>query len=118
MAEHRRELTREYQCSDLKQFSDAIVGILENLADALQQRQPPQALPNLDSYLEAIHDRVEQLHSLRVLEFTGAPSTATPTLQAIRESTPIFTQLERIALEITSIHSATSRLQKQLRKYK
>lgn len=30
---------------------------------ALQQRQPPQALPNLDPYLEAIHDRVEQLHN-------------------------------------------------------
>lgn len=117
LAEHRRELTKDYQYSDLKQISDAIVRILENLADSLQQRQPPQALPNLDPYLEAIRDRVEQLHTSRVLEFTNAPITATSTLEAIRESTPIFTQIERIALEITSIHSAMSRLQEQLRNY-
>jgi uncharacterized membrane protein YccC len=111
LAEHRRELSGEYQCPDLKQFADAVVQVLENLADALQQRQPPPPLPDFDPYLEAIHDHVERLHAERASEFASAPGTATPTLQAIRERTPISTELDRIAQEITSLHSAIVRLQ-------
>lgn len=111
LAEHRRELSGEYQCPDLKQFADAIVQVLENLADALQQRQPPRPLPNFAPYLEAIRDRVEQLHAERAVEFASNPGTATSTLQAIRERTPISTELDRIAQEITSLHSAIVRLQ-------
>ncbi|HEY9607724.1 FUSC family protein, partial [Allocoleopsis sp.] len=111
LAEHRRELSGEYQCPDLKQFADAIVLVLENLADALQQRQPPRPLPDFDSYLEAIRDHVERLHAERASEFASNPGTATPTLQAIRERTPISTELDRIAQEITSLHSAIARLQ-------
>ena len=116
LAEHRRELSREYQCPDSKQFADAIVQVLENLADALQQGQPPRPLPNLDPYLEAIHDHVEQLHAARASEFASAPGIATPTLQAIREHTPISTELDRIAQEITSLHSAIVRLQVSINK--
>jgi hypothetical protein len=108
-------LSGEYQCPDLKQFADAIVQVLENLADALQQRQPPQPLPNLDPYLEAIHHHVERLHTKRASEFASDPGTATPTLQAIRERTPISTELDRIAQEITSLHSAIVRLQESNR---
>jgi hypothetical protein len=111
LAEHRRELRGEYQCPDLKQFADAIVQVLENLADALQQRQPPRPLPDFEPYLEAIHDHVERLHTERAVEFASAPGTATPTLQAIRERTPIYTELDRISQEITSLHSAIVRLQ-------
>jgi hypothetical protein len=77
----------------------------------LQQGQPPRSLPALDPYLEAIHDHLEQLHANRVSEFAADLGTATPTLQAIRERTPISTELDRIAHEITSIHSAMVRLQ-------
>lgn len=111
LAEHRRELRGEYQCPDLKQFADAIVQVQENLADALQQRQPPRSLPDFNSYLEAIHDRVEQLHAARALELASNSGTATPTLRAIRERTPISTELDRIAQEIASLHSAIVRLQ-------
>jgi uncharacterized membrane protein YccC len=115
LAEHRRELSAEYQYPDLKQFTDAIVQVLENLADALQQRQPPQPLPDFEPYLEAIRDRVERLHAERALEFASNPGTATPTLQVIRERTPISTELDRIAQEITSLHSAIVRLQESNR---
>jgi hypothetical protein len=81
------------------------------LADALQQRQPPRPLPDFEPYLEAIRDRVEQLHAERASEFASNPGTATPTLQAIQEGTPISTELDRIAQEITSLHSAIVRLQ-------
>jgi uncharacterized membrane protein YccC len=111
LAEHRRELRGEYQCLDLQQFADAIVQVLENLADALQQQQPPRSLPDFEPYLEAIHDHVEQLHAARASELLSNSGTATPTLQAIRERTPISTELDRIAQEITSLHSAIVRLQ-------
>jgi uncharacterized membrane protein YccC len=111
LVEHRRELSGEYQCPDSKQFSNAIVQVLENLADALQQGQPPRPLPDFDPYLEAIHDHVEQLHAARASELGSNSGTATPTLQAIRERTPISTELDRIAQEITSLHSAIVRLQ-------
>ena len=112
LVEHRRELSLEYQCPDFKQFADAIVRALENLADALQQGQQPCSLPAFDPYLQAIHDHIEQLHANRASEFAAAPSQVTPTLQAIRERTPISTQLARIAPEIASLHAAIVRLQK------
>ncbi len=110
LAEHRQELSREYQCLDFNQFADAIVQILENAADVLQHRQPLQPLPNLDRYLEAIHNHIERLHRDRALTVTNADAQ-THTLQAIRERTPISAGLDQIAYEITSIHSAIARLQ-------
>jgi uncharacterized membrane protein YccC len=114
LAEHRREYSGEYQLADLRLFADAIVQILENLADALQQKVPPQPLPALDTYLEAIRDDIEKLHKARISEFATNPSTMTPTLQAVREQTPVSTQLDRIADEVTRIHCAIARLQESL----
>ncbi|MFL9458256.1 hypothetical protein AB0758_45465 [Tolypothrix bouteillei VB521301_2] len=65
LAEHMREFSDKYQFTELKQLADTIVQILENLVDAVRQRQPPQPLPDLNSYLEPIHDQIEQLHTAR-----------------------------------------------------
>ncbi|MBD2180638.1 FUSC family protein [Planktothrix sp. FACHB-1355] len=115
LAEHRRELSGEYRCQELKQFANTIVGVMENLADALQQQQPLRPLPDLDSYLEAIRTRVEQLHVQRASELASANRRVTPTLQAILQGTPIFTQLDRIASEIASLHNAIVRWRSHLR---
>ncbi|HEY9598867.1 MAG TPA: FUSC family protein [Cyanophyceae cyanobacterium] len=111
LAEHQRQLSGEYQCADFKRFTDAIVQILENLANALERGQPPQPLPELDTYLEAIHEHIEQLHSDRLSELAINPSTVTSTRQAVREQTPISIQLDRIAYEVKSMHCAIARLQ-------
>ncbi|PSB03303.1 FUSC family protein [Merismopedia glauca] len=111
LAEHRQELRGEYQCLDFQEFANAIVQVLENVADSLPQKQSPQPLPDLDRYLEAIHDHIEQLHADRASEFATDPDTPTHTLQAVRERTPISTGLDQIAYEITNIHSAIARLQ-------
>ena len=42
LAEHRRELSGEYQCPDFKQFADAIVQVLENISHSV--RFDPQEL--------------------------------------------------------------------------
>jgi uncharacterized membrane protein YccC len=112
LAEHQRKFSGESQFADLKRFTDAIVAILENLANALQQGQPPQPLPALDTYLQAIHDDIEQLHTARIAELATNPSTITSISQAVREQTPVSTQLDRIVYEVRSMHCAIARLQK------
>lgn len=110
LVEHRQELSGEYQCPDFKQFTDTIVRVLENLADTLPQGQSPRPLPDLAPNLEAIRDHVERLHTERASEFASDSSTTTPTLQAIQEHTPIYTELEQIAREIACIHGAIARM--------
>ncbi|MFN6461728.1 MAG: FUSC family protein [Nostoc sp. DedVER02] len=111
LAEHKREFSGEYQFTELKLLADTIIQILENLADALGQRQPPQALPALDSYLEVIHNQIEQLHTARLSEIATNSQTLTSTLQAVREQTPLSIELDRIVNEIKVMHCVISRLQ-------
>ena len=111
LAEHLREFSGDYQFVELKRLTDTIVQVLENLADALRQGQPPQPLPALDSYLEAIHNQIEQLHTARLLEIATNSHTLTPTLQAVREQTPLSTELDRIVNEIKVMHCVIARLQ-------
>jgi len=109
LAEQRQELSQADQCSEFKQFADAIVQVLENVADALQQGSL-QPLPDLDRHLEAIHDHIEQLHADRASDATD-PDTSTHTWRAVRERTPISASLAQIAHEVRSIRSAIARLQ-------
>ncbi|MEH2138147.1 FUSC family protein [Nostoc sp.] len=111
LAEHKREFSGEYQFTELKLLTDSIIQILENLADALGQGQPPQALPALDGYLEVIHNQIEQLHTTRLSEIATNSQTLTSTLQAVREQTPLSTELDRIVNEIKVMHCVISRLQ-------
>ncbi|MEG3899586.1 MULTISPECIES: FUSC family protein [unclassified Microcoleus] len=114
LAEHQRKFSGEYQFADFQRFTDAIVQILENLANALEQGHPPLALPRLDIYIEAIHNDIEQLHLTRISELATNPSSVTSTRQAVREQTPVSTQLDRIAHEMKCLHCAIDRLQKSL----
>ncbi len=114
LGEHQRKFSGEYQFADLKRFTDAIVQILENLAYALEQGKPPQSLPRLDIYLEAIHDDIEQLHHARISELATNPSSVTSTRQAVREQTPVSIQLDRITYEIKCLYCAIERLQESL----
>ena len=68
----------------------------------------------LDTYLGAIHEHIEQLYSDRISELATNSSTVTPTRQAVREQTPVSTQLDRIAYEVRSMHCAIARLQESL----
>ncbi|MDZ8258325.1 FUSC family protein [Nostoc sp. ChiQUE01b] len=111
LAEHLREFSGEYQFTELKRLADTIVQVLENLADALAQGQPPQPLPALDSELEAIHNQIQQLHTARLSEIATNSNTLTPTLQAVREQTPLSTELDRIVNEIKVMHCVIARLQ-------
>ena len=112
LAEHHREFHTEYQVTNLQPFADTIAQVLENLAFSLEQGLPPQPLPVLTIYLEAIHDHIQELHTARLSELTKNLRQVTPTLQAVREQTPVSTQLDRIAHEVTIMHCAIARLQK------
>ncbi|MBD2438297.1 FUSC family protein [Nostoc sp. FACHB-110] len=110
LAEHLPEFSGEYQFTELQPLTDAMIQILENLADSLAQRQPPQPLPALDSYLEAIHNQIQQLHNARLSEITTSSQILTPILQAVREQTPLSIELERIINEIKVIHCVMGRI--------
>ncbi|QIR35782.1 hypothetical protein HCG51_02785 [Tolypothrix sp. PCC 7910] len=106
LAEHQREFSGQYQFSALPELTDTIIRILDNLADTLQYRQPPQPLPILNNHLETIHEQTEQLYQARIAEIPQYPQIVTPTLQALREQTPVFAELERIVNQIRIIHCA------------
>ncbi|QDL08517.1 hypothetical protein DP113_11915 [Brasilonema octagenarum UFV-E1] len=110
LAEHLREFSGKYQFTELKPLADTIIQILENLADALRQGQPPQQLPALDSYLEAINNQIQQLHTARISEIARNCNTLTPTLQAVREQTPLSIELDRIVNEIKVMHCVIARV--------
>lgn len=61
LAEHRQELSGEYQRSEFKQFAEKIADSLENMADGLQQK-PLEPLPDLDCDLKAMRNFTNQLH--------------------------------------------------------
>jgi uncharacterized membrane protein YccC len=112
LAEHQREFKADSQFTNLQPFVDTVIQVLENLAFSLEQGLPPQPLLALPIYLEIIHDNIQKLHNARISELTKNTRHVTPTLQAVREQTPVFTQLERIAHEVTIMHCVTARLQK------
>ena len=114
LAEHQQKFSGDYQFADFQRFTDATVQILENLANALEQGHPPLALPKLDIYIEAIHNDIEQLHLTRISELATNPISVTSTRQAVREQTPVFTQLERISREMKCLYCAIARLQASL----
>ncbi len=95
---------------EIEQLSEAIAKVLNNLADALNQEQPLQPLPPLAEDLAMICDRIEQLHSTRLSEVTAHSTYTTPTLQAVRQQTPVATSLSRIVRAVTVMHSAVGRL--------
>ncbi len=111
LAEHIQEFSSDNQFTELQQLTDTIIQVLENLADALKQGQPPQPLPALDIHLEAIHNQIEQLHTARLSEIGTNSQHLTPTLQAVREQTPISTELDRIVNEVTVMHCIIARMQ-------
>ena len=111
LAEHQREFNVQDRFTNIEPFADTIVQVLENLANCLEKKLPPQPLPDLNIHLEAIRDRVQQLHSDRISELSES-RRVTPTLQAVREQTPVSTQLKRIAREVTIMHCTIARLQK------
>jgi uncharacterized membrane protein YccC len=105
LAEHRHDLQGQYQCPDFKPFTDVIIQSLETATTALNQRQPPQSLPDLDRYLDAIHTHIQHLQTDR-----PSAATATQTLQAIQERAPISASLDQITYEIKNIHSAIAHM--------
>ncbi len=100
--------------TQVEQLLAATEHALLNLAIALNSQQPLQSLPPLADYLATICDRVEELHTARLLEMkdkvSSSATATTPTLQAIQIQTPIATELSRIVRAVTVMHSAASRI--------
>ncbi|BCL37677.1 FUSC family protein [Nostoc sp. MS1] len=114
LAEHLQEFSGGYQLIELQQLTNAMIQVLEDLANSLQKGQPPQPFPALNEYLEVIHNQIENLHTARLSQIRINPHTSTSTLQAVREQTPLSIELERIVNEIKVIHCVINRMQDSL----
>lgn len=109
LADHRQEFSGKYDCPAFKQFATTIAQVLENAADALEQRQVPQPLPEaLDRYLEGIHSHITQLESAPIQVAAG--SSTTRISRAVREQTPVSMGLEQICYETKNIHARIAKL--------
>jgi uncharacterized membrane protein YccC len=111
LTEHLQEFSGQHPLPGLQLFTDAIIQILENLIDVLQQELPLQPLPNLDVLLVEIHDHIQQLHNTRIAELGKYANHLTPALQAVRDKTIISTELDRITNEISIMYYAIARFQ-------
>jgi uncharacterized membrane protein YccC len=111
LTEHLREFSGQYPMPGLQLFETAMIRVLENLVDVLQDNLPLQPLPNIDTLLEEIHDHIQQLHTNRMAELATRPHYITPTLQAVRDKTVISTEVARIAHEVCIMHGAIARFQ-------
>ncbi|MGB3299497.1 MAG: FUSC family protein [Phormidesmis sp.] len=111
LTEHFKRLNSESQLAYIEQLTNAIEQSLLSMASAIAGKQALQPLPPLDDYLEAICDRVNQLHVTRLSELAAQPATTTPTLQFVRTQTPVATELSRITRTVKGIHSAIHRLE-------
>ncbi len=110
LAEHFKEVSSTNNLSQMEQLSDAIDHALLNLATAIGHHQPPPPLPPLENSLEAVCDRIQQLHSDRFSEMTLHSAKTTPTLQAIKTQTPIATELSQIVRIVKGLYSSAARI--------
>lgn len=113
LIEYLKKISAEKQFDHIEQLTNAIEQVLLNLADTIGHRQTLQPLPPLDDYLEAICDRVHQLHITRLSEIAihSVQPMQTPTLQAVRTQTPVAAELGRIVRAIKGLHITASRLE-------
>lgn len=110
LTEHLRESSSGAQFSHIEQLSNAIEQALLGLAGAIACKQPLQPLPPLDDYLDAVCDRISQLHSNRLSEMTLHSAKTTQTLQAVTTQTPVATALSQIVRTVKGMHSTIARL--------
>lgn len=111
LVEHSSEFSGEVQFAQIRQLTEAIEQVLNNLASAIARRQKLQPLPPLEDYLADICDRISQLHTARISEIALPQVTTTPTLLSVRQHTPIATQLSRIVRAVTIMHQTIDRMQ-------
>lgn len=109
LVEHSSEFSGEIQFAQIRQLTEAIEQVLNNLASTIARRQKLQPLPPLEDYLAVICDRIFQLHTARISEIASHLVKTTPTLLSVRQQTPIATQLSRIVRGVTIMHQTIDR---------
>lgn len=109
---HLQELrsSDRHPFTQIEPLTTAIEQALSNLALAIAHKQELQPLPSIDDYLSTIADYVQQLHTTRLDEIPASLNEKTPTLLAIREKTPVVTELNQIVRAVKIIHNTIGRI--------
>lgn len=110
LAYYQGQYGARYENSEFASFSGAVRSTLEELERAVRERRLPSQKPDLGRALAPLRERVHKLQRERAQEYMSHPDRDTELAQAVREQTPVLTQLERIVLELEEMRLSVSQL--------
>lgn len=110
LAYYQGQFGWRYHSEAFAAYCEEVSQILGELALSVREKRPPNPCRDLDTTLKTLRENVRQLQAERADEYSLQPSRMTQLAQAVREQTPVFTQLERIAEELSEMSDSVLRL--------
>ena len=97
LAYYQEQFNWRYHIPEFAEYCEEVSAVMAELACSAKESRPPQRPHQLEPILEKIRLKVQQVQRERAVEYAHQPSRETELAKAVREQTPVFTQLERIA---------------------
>lgn len=105
---YRPEFASRFQNSHFTDFCLQVTTWLNDLMEALEQGRPPKPRPCLEEPLAEMRALVKKLQDERTHEYREHPDRDTELAKAVRDQTPVLTQLERIAEEMEKLKESVA----------
>lgn len=103
LAYYQGQYGGRYENAEFAGFSAAVRLTLEELELSVRERRQPSSDPDLGAALEPLQAKVRELQRERAVEYQNHPESDTDLARAVREQTPVLTQLERIVDELEAM---------------
>ena len=110
LAYYQEQFQWRYHSEEFTTFCEQSLEILTDLARSAAESRAPQNQTDLEPILEKLRSKVRQVQLDRTVEYATQPSRETELAKAVREQTPVFTQLERIAAGLNALRQTLTRL--------
>ncbi len=110
LAYYQEQFEWKYHTVEFADYCDQVLLVLGNFAESARESRAPSVTHNLEPVLEKLREKVQQVQRERAAEYAIQPSRESALAKAVREQTPVFTQLERIAAGLDAIRETLTRL--------
>ncbi|MBV8900235.1 MAG: hypothetical protein JOY92_09015, partial [Verrucomicrobia bacterium] len=110
LAEHACEISGGKALPGLSEVTAAIAGALEDLAQAIENRQRSSTSFQLDKEFARLRAEVDRLHLARLQERATDADAFTPTVSAVRENTFLSIELDQVITKVNVLRDATERV--------
>lgn len=110
LAYYQEQFEWKYHTVEFSEYCDQVLLVVANLAESARERRVPNITHDLEPVLEKLREKVQQVQRERAAEYAVQPSRETALAKAVREQTPVFTQLERIAAGLDALRETLTRL--------